>query len=238
MSETKKCKSVCEYDWNINAVVALIKKCIAIKNDALKDISKHHVYIAPTNRKGAPCSVITIPGHNCPNCKHCIRSCYAIRHCIINKGCMTRSSINSAILQADPDRFFREVSGACKSLDKFRWFVSGDVDSARTFVGIIQVAVENPHCTYHLFTKNHAVVDAWLDCGHTIPDNLHLRLSEWPGMTTFNPHSLNLCSVYDADEFFEVHDGEAICSGNCTTCSILSTGCFDRNVKRVWIAKH
>ena len=236
MSKTRK--SVCQYDWNLQAVITLIKKAIAIKEEALADISKYHVFVAPTNRKGAPCSVSTIPGHNCPNCKFCIRSCYAIRHCIINPGCMKRAAENSAILQADPERFFREVSGTCKSLDKFRWFVSGDVDSIRTFEGIIQVAIENPHCRFHLFTKNHKVINHWLDIGNKIPSNLHLRLSEWPGMPTHNPYNLNLCSIYDADEFFEVHDGEAICSGNCTDCSIHNTGCFDRNIKRVWIAKH
>lgn len=235
---SKRKKSVCQYDWNLQSVIKIIKRAIELKDEFKKDIKNVHVYISPINRKGAPDSVSTIPGNKCPNCKMCLCSCYALRHVLIKPNSMIRTAANTALLEADPDRFFREISGRCKSLDKYRWFVSGDVDSMRTFEGIIWVAEDNPHCQFHLFTKNYKVVNKWLDRGLKLPENIHLRLSEWPQLPIQNPYNLNVCSVFDPDRFFEVHDSEAICSGSCVTCAIHSSGCFDKKIKRVWIAKH
>lgn len=253
MSKTRK--SVCYYDWNVQSVIRLVKSGIEMKKEFLTCVDSLHVFVAPVNRKGAPPSVSLIPGHDCPDCKFCLKSCYDLKHDVIHPDVMRKRAINSAILEADPDRFFREVSGHCKSLDRMRWCVGGDVKSMRMFEGIIQVAIENPHCAFHLFTKNNRVVNEWLmlvnnnpstaytdpyeqHYKNALPKNLHLRLSEWPNRQTDNPYGLNLCAVYNPDEFFEVHDGEAICSGNCTVCGIHSTGCFDKKIKRVWIAKH
>lgn len=224
--------------WNIESVIREIKAMLALKKQYMEHIDDYHVFISPINSKGAPNSVSTIPGANCPNCLHCLRDCYDLRHDTIMETVKKTRARNAAILECDPERFFREISGACKAFDRFRWYVGGDVDSMTTFCGIVRVAIENPHCLFHLFTKNHKVVNKWIDENGDIPSNLHLRLSEWVGMKTVNPHNLNLCSVFSKNDFFEVHEHEAVCTGNCTECAIHTTGCFNRDIKRVWIAKH
>lgn len=229
--------------WKTESVIGEVRKMIEIKKKYLeRGVENEHVFISPVNSKGAPASVSTIPGHDCPNCKSCLRDCYDLRHDTIMMTVKRTRARNSAIFEADPIRFFDEISCFCRTQTSFRYNVGGDIKNALYFEQVVRVCKENPHCRFHIFTKNDRVVNEWIanngGSKNCLPENLVLRLSEWVGKNTKNHYGLNLCSVFSKDEFIEVHDNEAICSGNCTNCFVHTTGCFNININRIYIQKH
>lgn len=202
------------------------------------DINKLHVYISEPNAKGAPHSVSLLPIIDCLCCKSCGHSCYDMRHDMIYKSARLRRINNHIIARQNPKKYFREISGRCQSLDKFRWHIGGDILSYDYWCGMVHVANENPHCKFHVFTKCHNFINRYLDEGHTIPENINLRLSQWSALPINNPHNLNTARVVLENEFIETDAHTAVCNGNCSACAIHSNGCFNNNIKTILLPIH
>ena len=229
-----------------------LKTMVDEKNRLIESGEVHnlHVYLSQPNSKGAPHSVSTIPVADCPNCSACSKQCYDLRHDCRNLSvCMTRAR-NSAILEVDPERFFEEINAYCKTLDKFRYNVGGDVKDVDYFDHVVQIARNNPHCKFHIFTKNYDAVNEWIssevsnplcenwkerDC---MPSNINLRFSTWPGLDMYNPYGINTAEVVFEDEFVVTKPYSAICSGNCTQCAIHNKDCFDKHIKTIYLPVH
>lgn len=64
-----------------------------------------------------------------------------------------------------------------KDCSIFRWHDSGDLQSLRHFLKIVSVARQTSHIKHWLPTREVGVIIQFLKAGHTIPDNLVVRIS-------------------------------------------------------------
>jgi len=189
------------------------------------DVSKLHVKFSYGNRKTTALvpSVSLIPIHDCGNCEMCKNGCYDIRNVCCYKGSQAQRANNSAIAHKDPERFFIEVSAACKFLKYMRWFIGGDILNYGFFEGMVKVAKENPHCEFLAFSKMWGVVQRWIDINGELPSNLHMIMSEWRGTKVYNPHNLpTSLPVWKGDLAPEGF----WCPSNCAECAESNCGCW------------
>ena len=222
---TKRAKNISQ----INKAVAAkrLHKMIERKNEYLEVVDEIHVYFAKGNSKtgeGVP-SVSLIPVYNCTNCEHCSGLCYDLRNDCLHSGCCDRRSQNAAILEADPERYFREINEGVKMFRFFRWHIGGDIVSEFYFEKMVWIAEENPHCDFLAFTKSFDIVNTYLD-NHQLPQNLHIIFSAWVGQEMDNRHNLPTSNPLFFDGSTTAHDGAVYCSGNCTECARAGAGCW------------
>lgn len=200
---------------------------ISKKNEYLKIVDELHVYFARGNSKtgDAVPSVSLIPVYNCLNCKQCSGLCYDLRNDCCYPGCRDKRSVNAAILEADPERYFKEINDGVKTLRFFRWHIGGDIVNNYYLEKMIWIAEENPHCEFLAFTKSFDIVNNYLD-EKKFPENLHIIFSAWVGLEMNNKHNLPTSNPLFFDGSTTAHDGAVYCSGNCTECARTGEGCW------------
>ena len=209
-------------EFKPETIDARIQKMVDIRESL--DVSRLHVKLSYGNRKTTALvpSVSLIPGADCINCQACKLGCYDLRSVCCYKGSQQQRANNSAIAHKDPERFFVEVSAACKFLKYLRFFVGGDIINFGFFEGMVKVAVENPHCEILAFTKAWAIPARWIDVHGELPSNLHIILSEWRGLKVYNPHNLPTSTpVWPGDKVEGFW-----CPGNCAECAESNKGCW------------
>lgn len=204
-----------------------MKEMVDKKNEYIKVVDTLHVYIAKGNSKTGEFvpSVSLIPVYNCLNCAQCRELCYDLRNDCCYPGCRDKRSVNAAILEADPSRYFKEISEAAKEFSFFRWHIGGDIVSYEYLMGMIMVATQNPHCEFLAFTKSFDIVNTYLD-KYNLPKNLHIIFSAWVGLEMDNRHNLPTSNPLFFDGRTTAHDGAVYCSGNCSDCAKTGTGCW------------
>jgi len=76
-------------------------------------------------------------------------------------------------------RFVEAMSFLINCLDSrhFRWFDSGDLDSAETLEKFALIAISCPDVKFWLPTKEYGIVSKWIKAGNVVPSNLNIRLS-------------------------------------------------------------
>lgn len=197
------------------------------KNAFLENVDELHVYIASGNAKtgAAVPSVSLIPVYNCLNCKACKGLCYDMRNDCCYEGCRDKRSVNAAILEADPERYFNEINEAVATFRYFRWHIGGDIMSTYYLEKMVWIAEQNPHCEFLAFTKCFDIVNDYLDV-REFPENLHILFSAWVGQEMDNRHNLPTSNPLFADGSTTAHDGAVYCSGNCTECAREGSGCW------------
>lgn len=217
---------------NINAISKEIftkrmNDMISKKNEYLQQVDKLHVYIAKGNHKtgDAVPSVSLIPVYNCPNSKACQSLCYDLRNDCCYPGCRDKRAVNAAILEADPERYFREISEAVAAFKFFRYHIGGDIVNTYYLEKMIWVAEQNPHCEFLTFTKCFDIINNYLDTKE-FPKNLHIIFSAWVGQTMDNRHNLPTSNPLFANGSTTAHDGAVFCSNNCTNCAKTGCGCW------------
>jgi hypothetical protein len=189
------------------------------------------IHISTGNAKlGAIMNISLPPVVTCHNCKSCCKYCYAVKDYNQYPNTRTAWNENYVLFLTDPDRYFNEISKAVKTQRFFRWHVSGDIVNHDYFMGMIQVADENPKCEFLAFTKAYQIVNAAIAAGAVIPSNLHLLFSAAPGVDMPNPYRIPECHINFADPAQNTYCGgaeyEHYCNGNCTECAINGCGCF------------
>lgn len=193
-----------------------------------EDLENQHVYISAGNRKTgfAVPSVSLIPVRDCPNCGACSRLCYDLRNdCIYNSVTGTRAK-NSALARLDTDRYFAEISAACKAFRFFRWHIGGDILNFAYFLGMLRVAAENEHTTFLAFTKCYDLVNRYIANGGAIPSNLQIIFSAWPGAEMANPYNFPTSSPVFADGSTAAPVDALDCPGDCSACAVMGGGCW------------
>lgn len=206
---------------------ARLSNMIAQRATFAAALEDEHVYISAGNRKTgfAVPSVSLIPVADCGNCSACSKLCYDIRNDMY-PGTMNTRAKNSAIARNDLDRYFREISRACKLYMYFRWHVGGDILNRPYLAGVVSVAVENPHCKFLIFTKRYDLVNTWIADGETIPENLQIIFSDWPGAKMDNPYKFPTSSPVFADGTTAAPDNALDCPGDCSNCARYDSGCW------------
>ena len=200
---------------------------IGKKKEYVKIVDQLHVYFAKGNSKTGEAvpSVSLIPVYNCTNCAQCSGLCYDLRNDCCYPGCRDKRAVNAAILEADPERYFKEINKGVKTYRFFRWHIGGDIVSDYYFRKMIWIAEENPNCEFLAFTKSFDIVNNYLD-KNELPKNFHLIFSAWVGMEMDNRHNLPTSNPLFFDGSTTAHDGAVYCSGNCTDCAKAGEGCW------------
>lgn len=191
------------------------------------NIDEQHVYISTGNRKTgfAVPSVSLIPVKDCGNCSSCSRLCYDIRNDMYPSVMDTRAR-NSAMARNAVDRYFKEIETACKAFRFFRWHIGGDILDYNYLLGVIRVAVNNPGCTFLIFTKMYDLVNYFVEAGGVIPSNLQIIFSDWPGAKMDNPYKFPTSSPVFADGTTAAPADAIECPGDCSTCAVMGAGCW------------
>lgn len=207
-----------------------LEKFRAALNDAVRAVKAGEdlrVRISNANSKmGAVSSVSTLPFITCPVCcrETCGAKCYAAKLANLRQSVLKSYAINTALALYRPNIYWQQVNAAICGVRFFRFHVSGDIINKAYLHHMIDAARNNPHCENLAFTKRFDVVNAWIDDGNDIPENLHILFSGWTNLKPVNPHNLPETNVIEKGG--EPADGWKVCGGNCFNCACRGVGCW------------
>ena len=208
-----------------------LKKLIETFNEFMREYARVKdlkLCISLGNRKiGRVMNVSLPPVLSCGRCKECMHYCYDIKACMQHPREVARARVrNYVLLKRDRAEYFRQVEDAIRrrrTNKYFRWHVAGDIVDADYFRQMVAIAERHPDFTFWTYTKMYHIVNAFIDEGGRVPENLHIMFSEWRGLAMENPHSM--------PEFRVVFKGEVApegyyCPGNCDICKASGRGCL------------
>lgn len=184
------------------------------------------ISISPGNIKmGVIPSVSLPPVVTCAAGCTCAKKCYAARMCRIRKSVAMAYNRNLSILENDPAAYWLQVKAAAMVTKYFRFHVSGDIVDTEYLRQMCAVADFTGSTQILAFTKKYDLVNEYISQGGTIPANLHLIFSEWPGMAMENPYNLPVAHVIFKGQ--QHADNWKVCGGNCTDCACQGVGCWE-----------
>ena len=185
------------------------------------------VKFSPGNTKMGNIPSVSLPSiKTCPHCG-CWDKCYANKIERIRPTVKAAYQSNWDLLWKDEDAYWREVEGQIMLSRYFRFHVSGDIPNESYLVNMVRVAWHHPHCQILCFTKRYKWVNDYLDREHgTLPDNLHMIFSAWPGLTMVNPYKLPEAHVIFRDGSTTAAPHATACGGNCSECAVTDSGCW------------
>ena len=184
------------------------------------------ISISPGNRKmGLIPSVSLPPVITCAYGCKCANKCYAAKLCRIYPTVRAAYERNLEILMEDPDCYWAQLGAILQKSRYFRLHVSGDFLDSDYLRNVAHLARQNPDCQILAFTKQYDMVNDHLEVYGSIPANLHIIFSAWPGMPMENPHGLPVAHVIFRGE--DPAPDWKICGGNCATCACQGVGCWE-----------
>ena len=83
-----------------------------------------------------------------------------------------------------------------------------------------------PGTQFLAFTKKYDLVNAYLEASGTIPNNLHILFSEWPGYNMNNPYNLPVAYVSFKSGICDAPASAKQCSGKCERCAYMGENCW------------
>lgn len=185
-----------------------------------------HVSISNGNIKMGAIPSVSLPSiTTCRQCE-CNQKCYAAKLERLRPSVRKAYANNLALLQEEPDTYWREVEAAIMMSRFFRFHVSGDIPDMSYLVRMVGVASRQPHCQILCFTKKFELVNELLDSGAVLPANLHMIFSGWHGLVMQNPHNLPEAHVQFRDGTTTARPAALPCSENCAECAKTDGGCW------------
>ena len=167
-------------------------------------------------------NVSLLPIETCPLNKYCRDACYAVKFTKVYPSVKKAWSDNTNLARNDMEAFFDGIREALDGLkpEFFRLHVSGDFFSQEYFNAWCQLASEYPDTKFLAFTKALGFVRG------SIPDNLEIVLSVFPGMRI--PSRLDgfpIAAAGQVGDYTESKHVERIgdamtCPGLCETCGM------------------
>lgn len=222
------------------ALIERVRKMVSRKNEILDDgVNKYHVRLMEGNDKtGQNCKTTSfIPGHDCPNCAFCMHDCYDIRNVCFQPWVQNVRAINSAIHQADPERYWWEVAHQCEEemVRELRLNVGGDLrDEDFKLVNDNLGSLRGTDTMF--FTHNNKGINAYLDVVGKFKGNIHALISvsrnqPW-NQAVDNRHNLPMAHIRYEDGTCPTLDALNVkpskvfgCGGNCSRCFWEKKGC-------------
>lgn len=230
---------MCYSEWGAKPFSNYVARAKAARAAYLAGpVSGLHVQFTSNSKLNGVLAVGTLPVIDCGcACKECARGCYAVRHSVgVYPQALNRCAKNSAILAADRDRFFAEVSRAMKTTRVFRFNTEGEVVDFDYFRRAVAVSAENASTAVLLFTKRADVVNTYIDNGGQIPANMRVILSAWYDINAVNnPYKLPVSAPdFSGDDvpakYRRAFDPCGLrvveCGGDCLACYLNNVGCF------------
>lgn len=155
----------------------------------------------------------------------CFKKCYALKLERLRPTVRNAYARNLDALREDPALYWLQVRSAAGMTKYFRFHVSGDLPSLDYLREMIATALQFPTTKFLAFTKQFPIVNAYLNDGGTIPENLKIIFSNWGDWKCENPHSLPTSEVIFKGS--APADDWKICGGNCTECACRGVGCWE-----------
>lgn len=201
-------------------------------------MNEKKISISAGNSKMGAIPSVSLPAWTtCPKNAPCFRECYAAKISRLRPSVRMAYERNLEILQSDPDLYFAQVEMQARISSFFRWHVSGDIPNEKYFSEMVRIARAVPGCRFLCFTKKAEIVNAFIDGGGEIPENLKVIFSVWREWRKPNPHNLPECAVIFPDD--DLPNGWKVCGGNCTECACRGVGCWEiKNGETIAIYKH
>ncbi len=166
-------------------------------------------------------NVSLLPVITCPKGVPCALDCYDKKACRMYPTVRACRAANTELAK-HPKKFFADVS---EQLDKnpiklFRLHVGGDMPSYAYLASFMAMARRHPDTIFLAFTKRYAWINAYL-AHNTLPPNVTVILSAWPGYSMDNPHGLPVAWMRDERNPDErIPDNALECPGNCESCGM------------------
>ena len=149
-----------------------------------------HVHISTKISKlGTGIPALNLPaGITCRADAPCTKKCYACKGRFLFQNVKESCMRNLRIWQEDPLRFEKEVAGIARFAQYFRWHSSGDI------------------------------VNAYLNAGNLLPENLSIVYSAWGDFIPENPHNLPMAYVRFKKGECVIPEYAMECTGYCGEC--------------------
>jgi len=180
------------------------------------------VTISRGNRKlGAIMNVSLTPIECCPPGVPCANEgCYALKPYRLYPGTRRAWKTNARIARKDPKTYFSQIARAiARSRPRyFRWHVAGDILNIDYLEQMCRIAADNPRTRFLAFTKAFELVNRY-ERRRSLPGNLKVMFSAWPGMKIDNPHGHRIAWMQDGTEY-RVPNDAVRCPGSCEDCGI------------------
>lgn len=176
-------------------------------------------------KMGAIPSVSLPAGVTCNPDAPCFKKCYALRIERRYKQSKAAYQNNLDILENSPELFWIQVKAAASVTRFFRYHVSGDIPNIEYLNNMVNLAHELPNTTFLAFTKQYPIINAYINGGAVLPDNLKIIFSNWGAWQCENPHNLPVCEIILKGNAPD--DNWKICGGNCTECACRGVGCWE-----------
>jgi hypothetical protein len=150
----------------------------------------------------------------------CRKDCYALKAYRQYPPTKAAWDNNYNMAKTDLAGFFSGIDQYLASKKKpakyFRWHVSGDIISAEYLQGMVALASKHINTRFLAFTKQYEIVNNYTG---SLPANLTLIFSAWPGLNFDNPKSLPIAYMQDGTES-RVPENAIECPGNCEMCGM------------------
>lgn len=164
----------------------------------------------------------------------CTKKCYAARLFKRYKNTALAYERNLQAWKENPNGFEIQVIAAAITTRFFRWHVSGDIVDSTYFAMMCSVARKCPDTKFLVFTKRWDIVNP---LHKTIPSNLQIVYSAWPGLEPDNPYSFPIAHIILRGE--SPKDEWKIYGGNCTDCVCRNIGCWElKNGEHIAFYEH
>lgn len=185
-----------------------------------------YVSISPGNGKmGAIPSVSLPPVITCrPGCP-CVRKCYAAKLCRLRPAVRAAYQRNLDLYKLSPIAYWSAVRSVVALNRFFRFHVSGDILNAGYFAEMVRTAEMFPDSYLLAFTKRYEIVNEWINEHGTLPQNMKIIFSAWPGLKMENPHGLPVAAVIFKGK--QPDPAWKTCGENCAECACRGVGCWE-----------
>lgn len=194
-------------------------------------LDEAHVKLQNGNGKTGPGykTVSLIPIVDCLHCEGCSIDCSDMNNVCWQSLVKNDRAKNSAIHKWDLGRYWNEIDMQVKAnyVTLLRINVGGDI-CAEDLPYIVDLAKKNPKTLFHLFTKSHDEVNAFLkergakEYSDIIPKNVKMIFSQWDKPIN-NEYEFPVAGVEGVTPDVPVWSYR--CSDNCTACSMYGKGC-------------
>lgn len=181
-------------------------------------VSNGNVKMGAVASISLPAVITCRPGAACAS--KCYALCMEMRYANVAKA----YARNWALWVTDPASYERQAISAAYMERFFRWHVSGDIVSRAYLDMMIRVAETCTKTEFLVFTKKYELINAYINEGNTLPENLHVIFSAWPGEALPNPHRLPVAAMVPKGSDPEPDWQQ--CGGNCTNCACRGCGCW------------
>lgn len=150
------------------------------------------------------------------------KTCYALKFYEMRRNVREAWNQNWRVWSENPSAYFQEIEEVVRKRkpDVFRYHVGGDIPSPYYLMYMCDLARNMPETKFMAFTKRYDW--AW-DARKTLPFNLQLVLSGWPGLTIpaeYKKHFPTAWMRDPKDPDPDIPENAVTCDGGCDKCGL------------------